>query len=176
MPSIDFDTHTLCVGCRNQVCDLNVHCNECHDWPGTKRAAFVKYNRTLKAKRDYKARRRARLSGAARSSDQSVYDTDTDVPSIDEPSVPVKDVNLDCVGSQECVDSQEFVVSESGGLSEAGPSEVFYVTSGDSLEQLASSIVSKINELQSDRGVSPQYRVIPLWVVVVGLLLPLPII
>ena len=85
MPSIDFDTHTLCIGCRHQVCDLNVHCDECRDWPDTKRAAFVKYNRTLKSKRDYKARRRARLSGAARSSDQSVYDTDTDVPSIDEP-------------------------------------------------------------------------------------------
>ena len=95
------------------------------------------------------------LSGAARSSDQSVYDTDTDVPSIDEPSVPVKDVNLDCVGSQECVVSQESVVSESGGLSEAGPSEVVYVTSGDSLEQLASSILSKMNELQSDRGRLP---------------------
>ena len=106
MPSIDFDTHTLCIGCRNQVCDLNVHCDECRDWPDTKRAAFVKYNRTLKAKRDYKARRKARLSGAARSSDQSVYDTDTDVPSIDEPSVPVKDVNLDCVVSQESVVSQ----------------------------------------------------------------------
>ena len=148
MPSIDFDTHTLCIGCRNQVCDLNVHCDECRDWPDTKRAAFVKYNRTLKAKSDYKARRKARLS-AARSSDQSVYDTNTDVPSIDEPSVPVKDANLDCVGSQECV------VSESGGLSEAGPSEVLYVTSGDSLEQLASCILFKMNELQSDRGRLP---------------------
>ena len=144
LPSIDFDTHTLCIGCRNQVCDLNVHCDECRDWPDTRRAAFVKYNRTLKAKRDYKARRKARLSGTARSSDQSVYDTDTDVPSIDEPSVPVKDVNLDCVVSQECV------VSESGGLS-----EVLYVTSGDSLEQLASSILFKMNELQSDRGRLP---------------------
>ena len=97
------------------------------------------------------------------------------MPSIDEPSVPVKDANLDCVGSQESVVSQECVVSESGGLSEAGPSEVFYVTSGDSLEQLASCLLSKMNELQSDRGCPPQYRVIPLWVVVVGLLLPLPI-
>ena len=116
--TIDFDTHTLCIGCRNQVCDLNVHCDECRDWPDTKRAAFVKYNRTLKA------RRKAMLS-AARSSDQSVYDTDTDVPSIDEPSVPVKDANLGCVSSQERVVSQECVVSESGGFSEAGPSEVF---------------------------------------------------
>ena len=154
MPSIDFDTHTLCIGCRNQVCDLNVHCDQCRDWPDTKHVAFVKYNRTLKAKRDYKARRKARLS-AARSSDWSVYDTDTDVPSIDEPSVPVKDANLYCVGSQESVVSQECVVSESGGLSEAGPSEVLYVTSGDSLEQLASCLLSKMNELQSDRGRLP---------------------
>ena len=137
MPSIDFDTHTLCIGCRNQVCDLNVHCDECRDWPDSKRAAFVKYNRTLKAKRDYKARCKARLSGAARSSDRSVYDTDTDVPSLDEPSVPVTGVNLDCV------------------VSEAGPSEILYVTSGDSLEQLVPSLLSKMNELQSDRGRLP---------------------
>ena len=52
MPSIDFDTHTLCIGCRNQVCDLNVHCDECRDWPDSKRSAFVKYNRNLKSKRD----------------------------------------------------------------------------------------------------------------------------
>ena len=130
MPSIDFDTHTLCIGCRNQVCNLDVHCDECRDWPDSKRAAFVKYNRNLKSKHDYKSRRKARLSGAAHSSDQSVYDTDTDVPSLDEPSVPVKDVNLDCVVSQECV------VSEAPST-EAGPSEILYVTSGDSLEQLA---------------------------------------
>ena len=148
MPSIDFDTHTLCIGCRNEVCDLNVHCDECRDWPDSKRAAFVKYNRNLKSKRDYKSRRRARLSGAAQSSDQSVYDTDTDVPSLDEPSVPVQGVNLDCVVSQECV------VSEAPST-EAGPSEILYVTSGDSLEQLASSLISKMSELQSDRGRPP---------------------
>ena len=117
MPSIDFDTHTLCIGCRHQVCDLNVHCDECRDWPDSKRKVFVKYSRSLKAKRDYKSRRKARLSGAAQSSDQSVYDTDTDVPSLDEPSVPVQGVNLDCVVSQECV------VSEAPST-ETGPSEI----------------------------------------------------
>ena len=86
MPSLDFDTHTLCIGCRQQVCDLTVHCDEWRDWSDTKRSAFVKYNRNLKAKRDYKGRRKARLLGAAQSqSDQSVYDTDTDVPSVDDP-------------------------------------------------------------------------------------------
>ena len=65
MPSIDFDAHTLCIGCRHQVCDLTVYCDECRNWSDTYRSAFVKYNRTLKAKRDYKGRRKARLSGAA---------------------------------------------------------------------------------------------------------------
>ena len=85
MPSIDFDAHTLCIGCRNQVCDLTVHCEECRNWSDTYRLAFVKYNRTLKAKRDSKGRRKARLSAAQSPSDQSVCDTDTEVPSIDEP-------------------------------------------------------------------------------------------
>ena len=85
MPSLDFDSHTLCIGCRHQVCDLTVHCDECRDWSDTKHSAFVKYNRNLKAKRDYKGRRKARLLGAAQSpSDQSVYDTDTEVPSLDD--------------------------------------------------------------------------------------------
>ena len=47
MPSIDFDSHTFCIGCRNQVCDLDVHCDECRDWPDSKRKVFVKYNRGL---------------------------------------------------------------------------------------------------------------------------------
>ena len=32
MPSIDFDAHTLCIGCRQKVCDMSVHCDECRDW------------------------------------------------------------------------------------------------------------------------------------------------
>ena len=102
MPSIDFDTHTLCIRCRNQVCDLNVHCDECRDWPDSKRKVFVKYNRGLKARRDSKRKHKARLSGAAQSSDQSVYGTDTDVPFLDEPSVPVQGIDLDCVVSRVC--------------------------------------------------------------------------
>ena len=149
MPSIDFDSHTLCIKCRNQVCDLDVHCDECRDWPVSKRKVFVKYNRGLKARRDSKRKHKARLSGTAHSSDQSVYDTDTDVPLLDEPSVPVQSVDL------ESVVSQESVVSESGGLSEAGPSEVLYVSSGDGLEKLATSLFSKFSEFQSDRGRPP---------------------
>ena len=46
MPSIDFDAHTLCIGCRRKVCDMSVHCDECRDWTDSYRAAFVKYNCT----------------------------------------------------------------------------------------------------------------------------------
>ena len=129
MPSIDFDAHTLCIGCRHQVCDLTVHCDECCNWTATYRAAFVKYNRTLKAKRDSKDRRKARLSAAQSPSDQSVYDTDIEVPSIDEPlpSVQVQSDSVECVVSQECV------VSEAPSA-EASLSEVLYVTSGDRFE------------------------------------------
>ena len=147
IPSIDFDAHTLCIGCRHQVCDLTVYCDECRNWSDTYRSAFVKYNLTLKAKRDYKGRRRARLSGAAQSpSDQSVCDTDTEVPSLDEP-LPSVQVQSDNV---EYVVSQESVVSEAPST-EAGLSNILYVTSGDRFEQLASSLLSKMSELQSDR-------------------------
>ena len=151
MPSLDFDAHTLCIGCRHQVCDLTVYCDECRNWSDTYRSAFVKYNRTLKAKRDYKGWRRARLSGAAQSpSDQSFCDTDTEVPSLDEPlpSVQVQSDNVECVVSQECV------VSEAPSTG-ASLSDILYVTSGERFEQLASSLLSKMNELQSDRGRHP---------------------
>ena len=38
MPSIDFDAHTLCIGCRRKVCDMSVHCDECRDWTDSYRA------------------------------------------------------------------------------------------------------------------------------------------
>ena len=102
MSPLAFDAHTLCIGCRHQVCDLSVFCDECRNWTDTYRAAFVQYNRTLKAKRDSKSRRKARLGAAQSPSDQSVYDTDTEVPSIDEPlpSVQVQSDNVECVVSE----------------------------------------------------------------------------
>ena len=103
MPSFDFDNYTLCIKCRDQVCDLDVHCDECRNWPLSKRKVFVNYNRGLKARRDSKNKRKARLAGAAHSYDQSVYDTNTDVPLLDEPSVPVQSVHLESVVSQDCV-------------------------------------------------------------------------
>ena len=85
MPSFFYDNHTLCNKCRNQVCDMQLVCDECRDWPVTKRKIFVNYNHKLRTKREYK-QRQARLASAA--SDQSVCDTDTDVP-LDEPSAQV---------------------------------------------------------------------------------------
>ena len=143
MPSIVLDAHTLCIGCRHQVCDISVHCDECHDWTDSYRLAFVKYNRTLKAKRDSKERRKARRSAAQSQSDQSVYDTDTEVPSIDEP-IPSVQVQSDNV---------ESVVSKAPSA-EASLLEVLYVTPGDRFEQLASSLLSQMREL-SDGGLHP---------------------
>ena len=133
MPSFDFDNHTLCTTCRDQVCDLEIVCDECRDWPLPKRKVFVSYNRGLQTRREYK-KRKARLAGAALSSDQSVYDTDTDVP-LDEPSVPVQNVQLESVGSQQCLVSQECVVSEAPST-EVAQSDVLLLSSGDGLEKL----------------------------------------
>ena len=75
---------------------MSVHSDECRDWTDSYQLAFVKYNCTLKAKRDSKERRKARRSAAQSQSDQSVYDTDTEVPSIDEP-IPSVQVQSDKV-------------------------------------------------------------------------------
>ena len=152
MPSFDFDNHTLCTTCRNQVCDLEIVCDECCDWPLPKRKVFVSYNRGLQTRREYK-KRKARLAGAALSSDQFVYDTDTDMP-LDEPSVPVQNVHLESVGSQQCLVSQECVVSEAPST-EVAQSDVLLLSSGDGLEKLASSLFSKFSDFQSERGRPP---------------------
>ena len=47
MPSIVFDAHTLCFGCRVKVCDMSFHCDEYRDWSDSYRLAFVN-NRTLR--------------------------------------------------------------------------------------------------------------------------------
>ena len=153
MPSFDFDNHTLCTKCRNQVCDLEIVCDECRDWPLPKRKVFVSYNKSLKARREYK-KRKASLAGAA--SDQSVYDTDTDVP-LNEPSIPVQNINFESVGSQQCLVSQECVVSEAPSA-EVAQSDVLLVSSGDGLEKIASSLFSKFSDLQSDRGCPPSVQ------------------
>ena len=114
MSSIMYDNHTLCTKCRKQVCDMTLVCAECHDWPISKCQVFVDYSNSLRVKRESK-QRQLRLA-AAYASDQSVYETDTDV-SVDEPSVPVQNVHVDRLnlGQQKCLVSEEIVVS-------AGPS------------------------------------------------------
>ena len=111
---------------------MSVHCDECRDWSDSYRLAFVKYNRALKAKRDSKVRRKARHSAAQSLSDQSVYDTDTEVPSIYEP-LPSVQVQSDKV---------ESVVSEAPSA-EASLSDFLYVSPGNRFEQLASTLLSK---------------------------------
>ena len=66
------------------------------------------------------------------------------MPSLDEllPSVQVQSDNVECVVSK-------------ATSAEASLSDVLYVTSGDRFEQLASSLLSQMRELQSDRGRHP---------------------
>ena len=107
-------------------------------------------NNSLRTRREYK-QRKARLAGAA--SDQSVYDTDTDVP-LDEPSVPVQNVHFDTLGQQQCLVSEEVVVSAAPST-EVAQSDVLLVSSEDSLDKLGASIFSRLSDLQSARGPPP---------------------
>ena len=88
---------------------MNLVCDECRDWPITKRKTFVHYNNKLRIKRESK-RRQARLASTA--SDQSVCDTDTDVP-LEEPSVPMQNIVLNVLdlGQDQNLTSEEVVVS-----------------------------------------------------------------
>ena len=129
---------------------MELVCEECRDWPPPKRRVFVNYNNSLRIKREYK-QRQARLAGAA--SDQSVCETDTDVP-LDEPSVPVQNVHFDALGQQQCLVSEEVVVS-AGPSTEAAPSDLLLLPAGDSLDKLALSIFSRLSNLQSARGPQP---------------------
>ena len=129
---------------------MELVCDECRDWPLQKRKVFVNYNNSLRTRREYK-QRQARLADAA--SDQSVCDTDTDVP-LDEPSVPVQNVHFDSLGQQQCLVSEEVVVS-AGPSTEVAPSDVLLLPAGDSLDKLAASIFSRLSDLQSARGPPP---------------------
>ena len=149
MPSFFYDNHTLCTKCRNQVCDMQLVCDECRDWPVTKRKIFVNYNHKLRTKRESK-RRQARLASAA--SDQSVCDTDTDVP-LEEPSVPVQDIHLDelNLGQEQCLTSEEVVVS-AGTSAETNSTNLLLLPPGSDLDKLAFTVLSRLSDLQSARG------------------------
>ena len=137
MPSFSYDNHTLCTRCRNQVCDMQLVCEECRDWPITKHKVFVNYNNKLCTKREYK-QRQPRLAGAA--SDQSAYETDTDVP-LDEPSVPVSNVHLDDfnLGQQQCLISE--VVVSAGPSMATATSDLLLLPPGSDLDKLAFTVL-----------------------------------
>ena len=149
MPSFLYDNHTLCTKCRNQVCNMNLVCDECRDWPITKRKNFVHYNNKLRIKCESK-RRQARLASTA--SDQSVFDTDTDVP-LEEPSVPLQNIDLNesDLGQDQSLTSEEVVVS-AGISAETDQTHFLVLPPRSDINKLAFTVLSKINDLQSARG------------------------
>ena len=150
MSSITYDNHTLCTKCRKQVCDITLVCEECRDWPLSQRQVFVYYNNSLRLKRESK-RRQLRLASAY-ASDQSVYDTDTDVP-INEPSVPVQNVHVDRLnlGQQKCLISDELVVS-AGTSTETNTSNFLSLTTGEGIDKVVLSLLARITDLEATRG------------------------
>ena len=149
MPSFFYDNHTLCTKCRNQVCNMNLVCDECRDWPITKRKTFVHYNNKLRIKRESK-RRQARLASTA--SDQSVCDRDTDVP-LEEPSVPMQNIDLNelDLDQDQNLTSEEVVVS-AGISAETDQTNFLVLPPGSDINKLAFTVLSKITDLQSARG------------------------
>ena len=153
MPSITYDNHTICTKCRKQVCDITLVCAECRDWPLSKRQVFVDYNNSLRVKRESK-QRQLRLA-ADYASDQSVYETDTDVP-VDEPSVPVQNVHVDRLnlGQQKCLVSEEIVVS-AGTSTETETSGFLSLTTGEGIDKVVLSLLARITDLEATRGLQP---------------------
>ena len=132
---------------------MTVVCEECRDWPITKRQVFVNYNNSLRIKRESK-QRQARLA-ADYASDQSVYETDTDVP-VDEPSVPVQNVHVDRLnlGQQQCLISEEIIVP-AGPSTETDTSQFLSLPTGEGLDKLVLSLLARITDLESTRGLQP---------------------
>ena len=149
MPSFVYDNHTLCTKCRNQVCNMILVCDECRDWSITKRKTFVHYNNKLRIKRESK-RRQARLASTA--SDQSVCDTDTDVP-LEEPSVPIQNIDLNelDLGQDQSLTSEEVVVS-AGVSAETDQANFLVLPPGSDINKLSFTVLSKMTDLQSVRG------------------------
>ena len=153
MPSITYDSHTLCTKCRKQVCDITLACEECRDWSLSRRQVFVDYNNSLRLKRESK-QRQLRLASAY-ASDQSVYDTDTDVP-INEPSVPVQNVHADRLnlGQQKCLISDELVVS-AGTSAETNTPNFLSLITGEGIDKVVLSLLARITDLEATRGLQP---------------------
>ena len=113
----------------------------------------MNYNNSLRIKRESK-QRQARLA-ADYASDQSVYEMDTDVP-VDEPSVPVQNVHIDRLnlGQQECLISEEIIVS-AGPSMETDTSQFLSLPTGEGLDKLVLSLLARITDLESTRGLQP---------------------
>ena len=111
------------------------------------------YNNSLRLKRESKQRQLRLASTYA--SDQSVYDTDTDVP-INEPSVPVQNVHVDRLnlGQQKCLISDELVVS-AGTSTETNTSNFLSLTTGEGIDKVVLSLLARITDLEATRGLQP---------------------
>ena len=132
---------------------MTLVCAECRDWPISKRQVFVDYSNSLRVKRESK-QRQLRLA-AAYASDQSVYETDTDLP-VDEPSVPVQNVHVDRLnlGQQKCLVSEEIVVS-AGPSTETETSGFLSLTTGEGIDKVVLSLLARITDLEATRGLQP---------------------
>ena len=107
------------------------------------------YNNKLRIKRESK-RRQARLARTA--SDQSVCDTDTDVP-LEEPSVPIQNIDLNelDLGQDQSLTSEEVVVSTSVSA-ETDLANFLVLPPGSDINKLSFTVLSKMTDLQSARG------------------------
>ena len=132
---------------------MTLVCAECRDWPISKCQVFVDYSNSLRVKRESK-QRQLKLA-AAYASDQSVYETDTDVP-VDEPSVPVQNVHVDrlSLGQQKCLVSEEIVVS-AGPSTETETSGFLSLTTGEGIDKVVLSLLARITDLEATRGIQP---------------------
>ena len=75
---------------------------------------------------------------------------------LDEPSVPVQNVHLDSLnlGQQQCLISEEVIVS-AGPSTETATSQFLSLPTGDGLDKLVLSLLTRITDLQSARGPQP---------------------
>ena len=72
---------------------------------------------------------------------------------LDEPAVPVQNVHFDALSQQQCLVSEEVVVSSAPSTEVA--QDALLLSLGDSIDRLATSILSRIGDLQSARPPPP---------------------
>ena len=52
MSSLDKDRHLICPTCVGHICDINVRCDECRDWPEDLIKSYVRHQESLRLKRE----------------------------------------------------------------------------------------------------------------------------